>query len=104
VVELVKLALGQADDIGVAALLGAGILGVAGVLVWAGWRLTYRRASARGVAVALELSALPVAWYMLTGEGGWGTRLGGGLVAASCAAVIALLLVATSTAALRPPA
>jgi uncharacterized membrane protein YoaK (UPF0700 family) len=84
----------------VAAILAL-LVGVAAfVLVQLGRQLVNRRAWARSPAIVLQLMALPVAFFMLTGEGGPGTKIAGGLIAVVALLGAGLLLAPASRQAL----
>jgi peptidoglycan/LPS O-acetylase OafA/YrhL len=70
------------------ALVGAAVLA-------AGWGLLRGRRLGRGIAVFVNMTLLPVAWYLGVGSHRWGY---GGLVGAAAVAVLAALF---SPAALR---
>jgi hypothetical protein len=70
------------------ALFGAGVLA-------AGWALLRGRRLGRGIAVFVNLTLLPVAWYLAVGSHRWGY---GAVVGVAAVAVLAALF---SPAALR---
>ena len=96
VVEVFKLVTGDPEKPGLAAVL-AGMIGVTAVLLLQlGRWLVRRRAWARSPAIVLQLAALPVSLFMIVGEGGILTRIGGVLIAV-IALIGAGLLVAPSS-------
>jgi hypothetical protein len=98
--EVFKLVTDPPRDPGVAAILAL-LVGVAAfVLVQLGRQLVNRRAWARSPAIVLQLMALPVAFFMLTGEGGPGTKIAGGLIAVVALLGAGLLLAPASRQAL----
>jgi peptidoglycan/LPS O-acetylase OafA/YrhL len=46
-------------------------LGLAALLALLGWQLSRRQAWARGVAIVLELLAVPIGGYLVTGGAAW---------------------------------
>jgi hypothetical protein len=79
----------------------AAIIGATGLLLAQLGRFLVRRARwARGPAIVLQLMALPVAFFMITGEGGPLTRIGGGFIAVIALIGAGLLLAPASRAAL----
>lgn len=101
VVEFYKIVTGTPENLTAAILLGAMIAGAGALAAKVGHALTFRSERARGLAVVLQLSALPVAWFMAGGEGNTLTRLGGGLIGVVCLTAIGLLLLPATTAALH---
>jgi hypothetical protein len=98
--ELFKLVTGDPANPGLAFVLAA-IIGATGLLLVQLGRFLVRRARwARGPAIVLQLMALPVAFFMITGEGGPLTRIGGGFIAVIALIGAGLLLAPASRAAL----
>jgi hypothetical protein len=95
-VELVKLIGGRPAKPGLAAVLVAMIAATAVLLVQLGRWLARRRRWARGPAIVLQLLALPVAYFMITGAGSLATRIGGVLIALVALAGAGLLLAPSS--------
>jgi hypothetical protein len=91
-VEVAKLITGHAAKPGLAAVLTVAIAAIAGLLVQLGRWLARRKRWAHSPAVLLQLLALPVAYFMVTGEGGIATRAGGALIALLAITGIGLLL------------
>jgi hypothetical protein len=79
-----------------AVALGVVLVALTALLGFVAYRLAHRYGGGRNTAVALNVLALPVGWYMLQ-AGWWGQGL---LLWALCAAVIGLLLAPPSTRAL----
>lgn len=100
-VELVKVVTNQPANPGFAVVLGLMIGGTAFLAAKAGVGLTHRRGWARSAAIMLQLLAAPVAWFMITGEGGPVTRAGGILIAIVAIGCAALLLAPSSSIATR---
>jgi len=98
--EVFKLVTDVPADPGVAAILALVIGGAALVLVQLGRQLVRRRAWARGPAIVLQLMAVPVCFFMITGEGGVVTKLAGGLIAVVALFGAGLLLAPASRQAL----
>ena len=92
VLDALKLVTGHPEKPGLAAVLVAMVAAVALLLALLGRWLARRRRWARGPAIVLQLMALPVAYFMVTGEGSVATRVGGVLVAALALAGAGLLL------------
>jgi peptidoglycan/LPS O-acetylase OafA/YrhL len=95
-VEFGKLVTGHPQKPGLAAVLAAMIAGTAVLLALLGRWLARRRRWARGPAIVLQLLALPVAYFMITGAGGLATRAGGVLIAAVALVGAGLLLAPSS--------
>jgi hypothetical protein len=90
-VELWNLVTGDPERPGYAAVLVAMIAGAALLLALLGRWLARRRRWARGPAIVLQLLALPVAYFMITGAGGPFTKAAGvfiAIVAIGCAALL----------------
>ena len=101
VVEVVGLVRHGTERAEWAAWIIAGPL-VAAVALWfAGRLLTQRRLAGRGLAVALQLCAVPVVFFMVTGNNNdaW-VRAVGALIGVSVVAAIALIVAPTSRRAL----
>jgi hypothetical protein len=81
IVEGVKLATSRSERPGLAAVMALATLAVAAILVELGRLLVRRKLWARGLGIVLQLMALPVAYFMISGEGGPLTRIGGALIA-----------------------
>jgi hypothetical protein len=95
-VNAIKLVTGHPEKPGLGAVLAAMVLAVAVLLAQLGRWLARRRRWARGPAIVLQLMALPVAWFMATGEGTGLTKAGGVVVAAFAVTGAALLLAPSS--------
>jgi lysylphosphatidylglycerol synthetase-like protein (DUF2156 family) len=91
-----KLATGHPQRPGLAAVLAGMVAAAALLLALLGRWLVRRRRWARGPAIVLQLMALPVAWFMVTGEGGVATRAGGVLIALLALTGAGLLLAPAS--------
>jgi hypothetical protein len=79
----------------------AAMIGLAAVGAYLfGRALVRRRAWARSPAIVLQLMALPVSFFMITGEGALGTRIGGVLIALVALLGAGLLLAPASRQAL----
>ena len=101
-IELYKLATGSPTNVVMAITLALAPIAAGLLLAQLGRSIVGRRSWARSPAIVLQLMALPVAFFMISGEGGPMTRIGGvliGVVALCCAG---LLLVPSSRAALTP--
>jgi hypothetical protein len=96
IVDAMKLVTGHPEKPGWGAVLAAMVLAVALLLAQLGRWLVRRRRWARGPAIVLQLMALPVAWFMATGEGTGLTKVGGVVVAAFAVTGAALLLAPSS--------
>jgi hypothetical protein len=98
--EVFKLVTDSPEKPELAVVLAA-MIGAVGVLLFQLSRaLVRRRAWARVPALFLQLLALPVSFFMTTGEGGVPTRLGGVLIAAVALLGATLLLAPASRTAL----
>jgi hypothetical protein len=95
-VEVAKLIGGHPQKPGLAAVLAAMVAATAVLLAQLGRWLARRRRWARGPAIVLQLLALPVAYFMITGAGGLATRIGGVLITLVALAGAGLLLAPSS--------
>ena len=98
--EVFKLVTDVPANPGAAAILALIIGAAALTLVQLGRQLVRRRAWARGPAIVLQLMAVPVCFFMITGEGGVVTKLAGGLIAVVALFGAGLLLAPASRLAL----
>ena len=100
VVEVVRLVRDGTDQLEWAAWIIAGPL-VAAVALWfAGRLLVNRRLAGRGLAVAVQLAAVPVVFFMVTGDNDAWVRAAGVLIGVSLIAVVALVVAPASRRAL----
>ncbi len=93
---LVKVLTADSANPGVAVLLSLAAGGLAIVLYRLGVLLTLRRSWPRGAAIVLQLMALPVAFFMVTGEGGTVVTVAGVTVGVYCLTCAVLLLAPSS--------
>ncbi|MFG1928329.1 hypothetical protein [Cryptosporangium sp. NPDC048952] len=100
VVEIVQLVRNGTDQLEWAAWIIAGPLAAAVALFVAGRLLVNRRLAGRGLAVAIQLCAIPVAFFMITGDSDAWVRVVGALIALSVIAAIALIVAPASRRAL----
>jgi hypothetical protein len=98
--ELVGLVVNGAERLDRAAWVIAGPLIAAAALYGAGRLLVYRRLTGRGLAVALQLCAVPVVFFMVTGDSDAWVRVVGGVIGASVIACVALVTAPASRRAL----
>ncbi len=96
VFQLVEVFTASPADPGVALGLSLATGGLAIVLYRLGALLTQRRSWPRGAAIVLQLMALPVAFFMVTGEGGIVVAVAGLILGAYCLTCAVLLLVPNS--------
>jgi hypothetical protein len=99
-VEVFKLVTGHPEKPGLAAVLVAMIGAAALLLAQLGRALVRRRLWARSPAIVLQLLAVPVAFYMITGESTILTRIGGVVIAVVTLLGAGLLLAPASRNAL----
>jgi hypothetical protein len=100
VIEVVKLVTGRPEKPGLAVVLALMIAAVALGTAQLGRLLVRRKLWARSPAIVLQLMALPVSYFMITGEGGPLTRIGGVPIAIIALVGAGLLLAPASRAAL----
>ncbi|WP_035857448.1 hypothetical protein [Cryptosporangium arvum] len=100
IVELVQLVRNGTDQFEWAAWIIAGPLVAAVALFFAGWLLINRRLAGRGLAVTIQLCAVPVAFFMITGDNDTWVRIVGALIALSVVAAVALVVAPASRRAL----
>jgi hypothetical protein len=98
--EVYELATGEPTKRGLATVLAAMIAVAAVLAAQFGRLLVRRRAWARGPAIVLQLMALPVSFFMVTGEGGPMVKLAGAGIAAVALVGAGLLLAPASRLAL----
>ncbi|MFB9322883.1 hypothetical protein [Cryptosporangium minutisporangium] len=101
VAEIVGLIRDGTDQLEWAAWIIAGPLVAAGALFVAGRLLVHRRLAGRGLAVALQLCAIPVVFFMVTGDSDTWVKVLGGLIGASVVACVALIVAPASRQALN---
>jgi hypothetical protein len=100
VTEIVQLIIDGTDRFEWAAWVIAGPL-VAAVALWfAGRLLVNRRPAGRGLAVAIQLCAVPAVFFMVTGHNDLWVRIVGVLVGVSVVACVGLVTAPTSRRAL----
>lgn len=100
VVEVFKLITGDPEDPALALLLAVILAAVTFALVQLSRYLVRRRLWARSPAIVLQLMALPVSFFMVTGDNGTLTRIGGVLIAIVALIGAGLLLAPASRLAL----
>lgn len=100
IVELIQLVLHGTDQLEWAAWIIAGPLAAAVALFYAGRLLVNRRLAGRGLAVAVQLCAVPVVFFMVTGHNDAWVRVAGLLIGASVVAAVALIVAPASRRAL----
>ena len=96
---LARLVVGDADRMDVGIWLVAGLALVTAALWIAARLIVHRRQPGQGLAVSLQLTALPVAFFMASGDSGAWIAVGGVAIGVAALAVIALLLAPPSRAA-----
>lgn len=101
--QLVEVFVASPSDPVMAVLL-AGFTGALAVLLYRlGTLLTNRRVWPRGVAIVAQLLAVPVAYFMITGEGDLPVKVGGVALGVYCLVCAGLLLAPSSRLALLKP-
>ena len=100
VAEIVGLVRNGTDQLEWAAWIIAGPLVAAAALFFAGRLLIHRRLAGRGLAVALQLCAVPVVFFMITGDSDAWVKVVGGLIGVSVIACVALVVAPASRQAL----
>ena len=100
VAELARLLMNGADRLEWAAWIIAGPLVAAVALFFAGRLLVNRRLAGRGLAVAIQLCAVPVVFFMVTGDNDAWVRVVGVLIGLTVIAAVALVVAPASRRAL----
>ena len=100
VAELARLLMNGADRLEWAAWIIAGPLVAAVALFFAGRLLVNRRLAGRGLAVAIQLCAVPVVFFMVTGDNDGWVRVVGVLIGLTVIAAVALVVAPASRRAL----
>ncbi|TQS42272.1 hypothetical protein [Cryptosporangium phraense] len=96
VVEIVQLIRNGADRFETAAWIIAGPLVAAAALFFAGRLLVNRKPAGRGLAVAIQLSAVPVVFFMITGDSDAWVKVLGAVIGVSVIACVALVVAPAS--------
>ncbi|MFI5956603.1 hypothetical protein [Cryptosporangium sp. NPDC051539] len=91
IIELVQLIRNGTDQFEWAAWIIAGPLVAAAALFYAGRLLVNRKPAGRGLAVAIQLSAVPVVFFMITGDSDAWVKVLGAVIGASVIACVALV-------------
>lgn len=101
VVELIQLFVDHPTNPAMAAALVAFLAGCAVLLAKLSAALIHRRVWGRGLAIVLQLFALPVAWFMTIGDANILIHIGGVALGVYCLATAACLLAPASRLALE---
>lgn len=100
VAELAGLVVNGTDRLEWAAWIIAGPLVAAVALYFAGRLLVHRRLTGRGLAVAIQLCAVPVVFFMITGDNDAWVRVVGALIGLTVVAAVTLVVAPASRRAL----
>ncbi len=96
ILALLEVLQGNTANPGIAVLLSLTTAGLAAALYWLGALLTRRRSWPRGAAIVIQLMALPVAFFMVTGESGVAVTIAGTVLGVYCLICAGLLLAPSS--------